>query len=171
AVKDNIATLGQPTTGGSRVLEGYTSPFDATVVARLRAAGAIVIGKTNLDEFGMGSTGENSAYGPTRNPRDATRVAGGSSSGSAAAVGMGVVPLALGTDTGGSSRLPAAFCGTVGFKPSYGGASRYGLLAYASSLDQLGVLGGTVADVVLALRVMAGADPLDATRFAPQFGS
>lgn len=171
AVKDNIATLGQPTTGGSRILESYTSPFDATVVARLRAAGAVVIGKTNLDEFGMGSTGENSAYGPTRNPRDATRVAGGSSSGSAAAVGSGVVSLALGTDTGGSSRLPAAFCGTVGFKPSYGGASRYGLLAYASSLDQLGVLGGTVADVVLAMRVMAGADPLDATSFDLQLGS
>lgn len=163
AVKDNIATAGVPNTAASEILQGYVPPFDATVVARLKAAGAIVIGKTNLDEFGMGSTGERSALGPTRNPHDTSRVAGGSSSGSAAAVGAGVVPLALGTDTGGSSRLPAAFCGVVGFKPTYGAASRYGLLAYASSLDQVGLLGASVEDVGLALGVIAGADPKDAT--------
>ncbi|MBX3141022.1 MAG: Asp-tRNA(Asn)/Glu-tRNA(Gln) amidotransferase subunit GatA [Trueperaceae bacterium] len=163
AVKDNLATVGLPTTAASRILAGYVSPFDATVVARLKAAGAVVIGKTNLDEFGMGSTGENSAFGPTRNPHDPGRVAGGSSSGSAAAVGAGVVPLALGSDTGGSSRLPAAFCGIVGFKPTYGGLSRYGLFSYASSLDQVGLLGRSVADVAAALGVMAGSDPRDAT--------
>lgn len=165
AVKDNLATVGLPTTAASRILAGYVSPFDATVVARLKAAGAVVIGKTNLDEFGMGSTGENSAFGPTRNPHDPGRVAGGSSSGSAAAVGAGVVPLALGSDTGGSSRLPAAFCGIVGFKPTYGGLSRYGLFSYASSLDQVGLLGRSVADVAAGLGVMAGSDPRDATSF------
>lgn len=165
AVKDNLATTGLPTTAASRILAGYVSPFDATVVARLKAAGAVVIGKTNLDEFGMGSTGENSAFGPTRNPHDPGRVAGGSSSGSAAAVGAGVVPLALGSDTGGSSRLPAAFCGVVGFKPTYGGLSRYGLFSYASSLDQVGLLGRSVADVAAGLGVMAGSDPRDATSF------
>ncbi len=166
AVKDNLATAGLPTTAASRILAGYVSPFDATVVARLKAAGAVVIGKTNLDEFGMGSTGENSSFGPTRNPHDRGRVAGGSSSGSAAAVGAGIVPLALGSDTGGSSRLPAAFCGAVGFKPTYGGLSRYGLFSYASSLDQVGLLGRSVEDVAAALGVMAGADPRDATSFA-----
>lgn len=165
AVKDNVATADMPTTAASRVLAGYVPPFDATVVARLRAAGAVVIGKTNLDEFGMGSTGENSSRGPTRNPRDRTRVAGGSSSGSAAAVGAGVVALAVGTDTGGSSRLPAAFCGVVGFKPTYGAVSRHGLFAYASSLDQVGLLGATVEDVRLGLEAVVGADPRDATSF------
>ncbi len=170
AIKDNIATAGLPNSAASRILEGYVAPFDATVVARLKAAGAVVIAKTNLDEFGMGSTGERSAMGATRNPRDRSRVAGGSSSGSAAAVSAGVVPLALGTDTGGSSRLPAAFCGVVGFKPTYGGVSRYGLLAYASSLDQVGVLAGSVEDVGLALRVMAGSDSKDATSFDLDLG-
>lgn len=170
AVKDNISTADMPTTAASRILAGYVPPFDATVVARLRAAGAVVIGKTNLDEFGMGSTGENSSLGPTRNPRDPRRVAGGSSSGSAAAVGAGVVPLAFGTDTGGSSRLPAAFCGVVGFKPTYGALSRHGLLAYASSLDQAGLLGATVEDVALGLAAVVGADPNDATSFDLDLG-
>ncbi len=165
AVKDNLAVTGLPTTAASRILAGYVSPFDATVVARLKSAGAVVIGKTNLDEFGMGSTGENSSYGPTRNPHGHGRVAGGSSSGSAAAVGAGVVSLALGSDTGGSSRLPAAFCGVVGFKPTYGALSRYGLFSYASSLDQVGLLGATVDDVACALSVMVGSDPRDATSF------
>lgn len=168
AVKDNIATADMPTTAASRILGGYTSPFDATIVAKLKASGAVVIGKTNLDEFGMGATGENSAFGPSLNPRDPERVAGGSSSGSAAAVGAGVVPLALGTDTGGSSRLPAAYCGVVGFKPSFGAVSRYGLLAYASSLEQAGILAASVEDVALTLSVVAGVDPADALTFPLQ---
>lgn len=163
AVKDNITTLHLPTTCGSRLLDGYVSPFEATAVNRLRTAGATIIGKTNLDEFGMGSSTEHSAYGATRNPWDTTRVPGGSSGGSAAAVAAGICRIALGSETGGSVRQPAAFCGVVGIKPTYGRVSRYGLVSYASSLDHVGVFGATVADAALALQVITGHDPLDAT--------
>lgn len=163
AVKDNIAVEGLPLTCGSRILEGYVPPFTATVVERLQAAGAVVVGKTNMDEFAMGSSSETSAYGQCRNPWMKDRVPGGSSGGSAAAVAAGLVPAALGSDTGGSVRQPAAFCGTVGFKPSYGALSRFGLVAYGSSLDQIGMLTGRVADAEHLFRLMLGHDRRDGT--------
>ena len=163
AVKDLFCTEGVPSQSGSRILEGYEPPYTATVVRKLQAAGASLLGKTNQDEFAMGSSNENSAYGPVLNPWDRTRVPGGSSGGSAAAVAAGLAPWALGTDTGGSIRQPAALCGIVGLKPTYGSVSRYGMIAFASSLDQAGPLTRDVSDAALLLRYMVGRDPCDAT--------
>ncbi|RDV36789.1 Asp-tRNA(Asn)/Glu-tRNA(Gln) amidotransferase subunit GatA [Bradymonadaceae bacterium TMQ3] len=168
-IKDNLCTRDLPTTAASRILEGYRSPFDATVVERLRAAGALIVAKTNLDEFAMGSTGQHSAFKPTLHPLSPTHSPGGSSSGSAAAVAAGWLPAALGSDTGGSLRQPAATCGLVGFKPTYGRVSRHGLIAFASSLDHIGWLTRSVADAALLFDVLAGPDPRDpsALRDAP----
>ena len=161
AIKDNIAHAGHPFTAASRLLQGHIAHTTATALARLEDQGAIVIGRTNMDEFGMGSSGENSAYGPTRNPVHTDHVPGGSSSGSAAAVAAGIVPIALGSDTGGSVRQPASFCGVVGLKPSYGRVSRSGLLAFGSSLDQIGPITRSVRDAAVVTQIMSGADPLD----------
>ena len=163
AVKDVITTKGVPTTAGSRILEGWVPPYDATVTRRLKAAGLPILGKTNMDEFAMGSSTEHSGYGPTRNPWDTGRIPGGSGGGSAAAVAAFEAPLAVGTDTGGSIRQPGAMTGTVGVKPTYGGVSRYGLIALASSLDQAGPVTRSVLDAALLHEVIAGHDPCDST--------